>query len=482
MDDKTKSENHPHNRFDLHEERLTTTDEKGHRVYLYPEDVKGIWHNRRIIVNWILIFIFLVLPWLKWNGHQLILLNLPAREFHFFGTTFYAHDAPIFGLVIAGFVLLMGFITSIWGRVWCGWTCPQTVFIETLYRKVEILIEGKARQRKQLEQQAWNAEKIFKRLLKWSAFLLISLHIAHSFLGYFVGAQELFWITLTPPSEHPTLFTSMLVITAIFLIDFGWFREQFCIIACPYGRIQSVMMDENSLVIAYDAKRGEPRRGPETPRDTEGDCINCYHCVKVCPTGIDIRRGTQLECIACTNCIDACDEIMDKLKKPTGLIRYDSENGLKGKEVKKVRPRSIVYLVLMGAVLTALSFAIKNSSQMKMTFVRGAKTPYREVKTGDKREVLNNYRVRFDYKGAKVLNVGLAAADPEVAKQVRIITPVKKFKIVGGESKQLVVHFRFVPQFLKQGSRMVRVNLIDMDKTEKNILMTKEVKLVGPLK
>lgn len=466
------------NRFDLHEERLGTTDEFGHRVYLHPEDVKGVWRNRRTIFYWFLIGLYLILPWIHFKGKQTILLDIPQREFTFFGMTFYAHDAPLFLLVLLAFVFTMGFITSIWGRVWCGWACPQTVFIDTIYRQIEKWVEGKSRQRQKLDSAPWSFEKVWKKTLKWFLFLIVSLHITHSFLGYFVGARKLFWITMSPPAEHMTLFIIMLVITGIFLFDFGWFREQFCIIACPYGRLQSVMMDEDSLVVAYDPIRGEPRRGT-VDRSQEGDCINCYHCVKACPTGIDIRRGTQLECIACTNCIDACDEIMLKVGKEPGLIRYDSENGLEGKERKVLKIRPLIYAVAIISVLSILGYSISQSGNLKATFIRGTGVPYRETNLDNgERMITNLYRVRTDFKNKEQLEVFMKVKTEGKEAPVELITPKNPFMLKGGKSQNSIIHFKFKPEILDKGSRTIVIQFLNEDK---KVILEKDVQLVGPL-
>lgn len=467
------------NRFELHEERLSTTDEHGHRVYIHPEDVKGKWRDRRTYFYWFLIGLYLVLPWINFKGKQIILLDIPHREFTFFGMTFYAHDAPLFLLVLLGFVFTMGFITSIWGRVWCGWGCPQTVFIDTIYRRIERIIEGKARQRQKLDEGPMTFEKFWKKSLKWFLFTIVTLHISHSFLGYFVGARKLFWITMAPPQEHMTLFTIMLFITAVFLLDFGWFREQFCIIACPYGRLQSVMMDEHSLVVAYDAKRGEPRRGT-VDKPNEGDCINCYHCVKACPTGIDIRRGTQLECIACTMCIDACDEIMEKVHKEPGLIRYDTEASLEGGVTKRMKPRSFIYLAAIALVFGLLIYNIMNAGNLKATFVRAARTPYKEITLSEgQKGVLNLYRVRLDYKATETLNVFVQIKEEKLRNKVEIVTPHNPVQVHSGQSKSIVMHFKFAPDILENGHQNITLQFLD-DK-DKTIKLEQGVKLVGPL-
>jgi len=470
------------NRFELHEERLATTDESGHRVYLYPEDVKGKWKDKRQLFFWFLIFLYMVVPWIHFKGKQIILLDIPKREFVFFGATFYGHDAPMLVLVLLGFVFTLGFITSIWGRVWCGWACPQTVFIDAIYRKIERFIEGKARARKELDQAPWTLSKILKKSLKWTLYIIVSLHISHSFIGYFVGARELFSITLNPPAEHMHLFITMLVITGIIILDFGWFREQFCIIACPYGRFQSVMMDQSSLVVGYDAKRGEPRRSAEVPKENEGDCINCYHCVKVCPTGIDIRRGTQLECIACTNCIDACDEVMIKVGKPTGLIRYDSELGFEGKEKKTFHLRSAIYLTLIFAIATTFVFVLSKSADLRVTFLRGSHSPFQRIeREGNPDEIVNHYKLTFDYTGTAPINLSIRAVNSDLADKINIVMPQNPTFIKDGHTKGNVF-FRFSQDVLDHGSLTFPVELIDVQENGIiKVIEKRDIKLVGPL-
>jgi cytochrome c oxidase accessory protein FixG len=441
---------------------------EGHRVYLYPEDVRGFWKDRRTFVYIVLILIYLVLPWIYFNGEQAIRLDLTHREFHFFGNMFYAHDAPILLLILLGFVFSIGFITSLWGRVWCGWACPQTVFIDPLYRQIERLVEGRARERKKLDEAPWSFNKIWKRGLKWFLFTVVSLHIAHSLLGYFVGTHELFEISTQSPSAHPSLFITMLVITAIFLFDFGWFREQFCIIACPYGRMQSVIMDQYSKIVGYDYNRGEPRRSKETPKDAEGDCINCYHCVKVCPTGIDIRNGTQLECIACTACIDACDEIMEKVHRPKGLIRYTSEAELEKLPPKKMGFRSALYLTIIFIVFGAFVYVLSTKNNLNMRMTKLGKSSYRVI---DEDTINNLYRINFDNKTENTYQVMIKASIPEVT----IKTQKMPFEVSPGEHKT-VMHLNFPQSVLKNGEKQIILNYYDGD----TLLMKREVRLVGP--
>jgi cytochrome c oxidase accessory protein FixG len=269
------------------------------------------------------------------------------------------------------------------------------------------------------------------------------------------------------------MFIATMVISGIFLLDFGWFREQFCIIACPYGRMQSVMMDENSLVIAYDVKRGEPRRGTAgIDKSGEGDCINCYNCVKVCPTGIDIRRGTQLECIACTNCIDACDEIMIKIKKPTGLIRYGSEVELQGGERKIITIRSIIYICITLLFLGSIFAFLNNSSKLQMIFMRG-----KETFTQNEFEVTNRFTLKINHQGGKTYKLIFKVSDPSLTEKIKIVTPVNPLPVEQPE-KRAIIFFRFSPDVLVNGVKKINIDVYDQ--TQNAIVATKEVVLVGP--
>jgi len=470
-------------RTELHEERLGTTDKRGHRVDIFPEDVKGPWRTRRNYVYWFLIIIYFTLPWIYFKGKQIIQLDIVHREFTFFGTTFYSHDAPLIFFFFIIFVFAFGFITAQWGRVWCGWACPQTVFIDAVYRKIEEMIEGKARKRRALSRAPWNFEKIWKKSLKWALYLIISLHLSHTFLGYFIGTRELFMISLNPPMEHMTAFITMLVVTGIILFDFGWFREQFCIIACPYGRMQSVMMDVNSLVVAYDVKRGEPRRNVAPDRASEGDCIDCLHCVKVCPTGIDIRRGTQqLECIACTNCIDACDEIMEKVGYPMGLIRMDSQAELDGKKRKTWRVRPFLYAGAVVLAIVGLTYGLYARNQLKVQFIRAGNTPFQEIKRaeGDS-EIVNRYNVSIYYNGEKHLKLFFKPEKDFLPERMRIVTRSVPHPIEKGKKQKISLFFRFKKDVLKDGKYPIKVNILSGDNLESaKFLRQEEVRLVGP--
>jgi cytochrome c oxidase accessory protein FixG len=459
---------------ELHETRLATTDEKGNRVYLFPEDIKGFWRKRRSIFYFLLIAIYLVVPWTKVGGIQTILIDIPERHFVFFGNEFFGHDGIYLFFFIAGWLFFFGVLTSIGGRIWCGWACPQTVFIDRIYRKIEIWIEGSAHRRKKLNSGPWNSEKIGKKSLKWALFVIVSLMISHSFLAYFVGSYKFIEVIQHGPQAHFTLFVAMLIVTFIVLFDFGWFREQFCIIACPYGRIQSVIMDSQSMVVAYDEKRGEPRKGTEN-RSEFGDCVNCFQCVAVCPTGIDIRRGTQLECIACTACIDACDNIMERLKKPKGLIRYASEDELEGKKTSTFSIRRLVYFGVFVGLISAGLYFVGESRKLHAIFMRSGNNAYR-ISGEDKQTIVNHYRVDLRYKQDENLNIRFEG--PAGLDGLTIVSPQSPIALETSRNKIVNLFFKF-PRYglLVDGRKDIIVKIINEDN---RVLLEKEIPLVGP--
>ena len=463
------------NKFDLHDEMLATTSEDGHRVYLHPEDVIGKWRNRRTFFYLFWITIYFGLSWFKINGNPAIFLNLPAREFHLFGATFFAHDAPMLFFIFAGFTFFFAFLTSMWGRVWCGWGCPQTVFIDIFFQTIERLVEGKAGKRAKLDRSPWSIKKLFIKATKWLLFTAAAMLIAHGFIAYFLTPQEAY-LLLLDPSQHPSAFIIMLFITALVLFDFGWFREQFCIIACPYGRIQAIFQDEHSYVVSYEPKRGEPRRGPDVDKAVEGDCINCYHCVKVCPTGIDIRRGTQMECIGCTACIDACDAIMTKIGKPTGLIRYDSEEAIDGRKTKIIRFRPLAYAAILIACIIGFVITSMAKQGLKLNLIRGSKTPYQVISTADKKpEIMNHFRVFLSSNDKNEYNINFKLKNSNGL--VTMVIPALPMKVGKGNTKTNAF-FKFPADILKNGNKIVELEMYNNGK----LLTTYPVVLLGPLK
>ena len=336
---------------------IGTVTEDGKRAWVYPKKPSGRYFEMRKIVSYALLTFFLAAPFIKINGNQFLLFNILERRFNVFGLPFWPQD---FYLVVMSMLIGIVFIalfTVSFGRVFCGWICPQTIFMEMVFRRIEFWIEGDRNKQRKLDRQEWNAEKIRKRAIKWSIFLLISFTIANVFLAYLIGSDKLFRYIKEGPLEHLGTLFPLLIFTAVFYFVFAWFREQVCIIACPYGRLQSVLLDNKSIVVAYDHKRGEGEKGRKKFRKKEdrqalghGDCIDCLQCVNVCPTGIDIRNGTQLECVNCTACIDECDHIMESINLPKGLIRYASEDEIEKGEKFKLTARMKGYI----AVLTIL--------------------------------------------------------------------------------------------------------------------------------
>jgi len=464
----------------LPDERPSTMDETGNRVFIFPASVSGFWRRSRNIVEVFLIILFLVLPWIKIGGHQALLLNIGDRQFSIFGLTFWAHDAPLIFFILALLTIGLAFITAVWGRIWCGWGCPQTVFIDGVFRRLEYWIIGSHIQQRNLAKAPWNVKKIFKLGLLWLLFLIVSLVIAHSFIAYFVGADSLVEMTQHNPEQNWTIFLVMGFITAFILFDFGWFREQFCIIMCPYGRFQSVLMDDDSLTVSYDPVRGEPRRGKTKSDEAEGDCIDCYKCVAVCPTGIDIREGLQLECIGCTACIDACDEVMEKVEKPKGLIRYATGSSLKGIKSKFFKPRVAIYSVLLIAVISALIFSISKREDIVVTVLRGKDSPYQVIKNDeDGEEVINHFKLHLKNQTFENLNLEMAVPNVWKEKNIQIVSQAQTIKLDGGMNSTLHIFIKFPPSVTgAEGSKNIELDFIDI---KNNKVRTREdVKLVGP--
>ncbi|WP_066225562.1 cytochrome c oxidase accessory protein CcoG [Formosa haliotis] len=344
---------------------IGTITEEGKRAWVFPKKPSGRYYDKRKIVSYILLIILLVSPFIKIHGNQFLMFNVLERRFNIFGFPFWPQDFKLFVVSLLIGVVFLALFTVAFGRIFCGWICPQTIFMEMVFRRIEFWIDGDRGKQMRLDRQPWNAEKIRKRLIKWFLFLLISFIIANVFLAYLIGGDEVISYIKEGPANHFSTLISLIIFTAVFYFVFAWFREQVCIIACPYGRLQGVLLDDKSIIVAYDHKRGEGENGRKKFRKNEdrealghGDCIDCFQCVNVCPTGIDIRNGTQLECVNCTACIDECDTIMDSVGFPRGLIRYASEDEIEKKEKFKFTARLkgysavlIVLLVVWGGML-----------------------------------------------------------------------------------------------------------------------------------
>ncbi len=340
---------------------IGTLAEDGKRAWVFPKKPSGKWYNYRKYVSYVLLLFLFSAPFIKINGNQFLLFNVLERRFNIFGFPFWPQDFHLFVIIMIIGVVFVLLFTVAFGRLFCGWVCPQTIFMEMVFRRIEYWIDGDRGKQIRLSKMPWNAEKIRKRLLKWFVFFIISFLIANIFLAYLISSDTLLRYITEGPLNHSSTLISLLIFTSVFYFIFAWFREQVCIIVCPYGRLQGALLDNKSIVVAYDHKRGEKEEGrakfkknEERATTGKGDCIDCNQCVNVCPTGIDIRNGTQLECINCTACIDACDHIMESVNLKKGLIRYASEENIEKKAPFTFSPRLKGYTVVLGILISVL--------------------------------------------------------------------------------------------------------------------------------
>jgi len=346
---------------DSFRDTIGTLNEEGKRAWVFPKKPVGKWYEYRKYVSYILLVVLLASPFIKINGHQFLMFNVLERRFNIFGLPFWPQDFYIFVMMMLVGVVFVILFTVAFGRLFCGWICPQTIFMEMVFRRIEYWIDGDRGKQVRLAKMPWNKEKILKRSLKWSVFFVISFLIANVFLAYLIGSDKLMRYMSDGPTEHWSTLISLIIFTGVFYFVFAWFREQVCIIVCPYGRLQGTLLDKKSVVVAYDYKRGEKEKGRAKFKKNEdreasgkGNCIDCFQCVHVCPTGIDIRNGTQLECVNCTACIDACNSMMEAVDLPKGLIRYASEENIEKKTKFEFTPRLKGYTILLGILTTIL--------------------------------------------------------------------------------------------------------------------------------
>ncbi len=453
---------------------VTTIADDGSRNFLHPHDVKGNFTNARRAFALILIGIYFSLPFIPINGYPAVFLDVMNRRFHLFGLTFAAQDLWLAFFFISGLGFFLFFITSLLGRLWCGWACPHSVFLEQVYRPIERLFEGPAAQQKKLDQLPWtNGEKLAKRGSKILVFFLLSTVIAHFFLAYFLSIPQLWSWIAQGPVAHPQSFIFVTVSTAIIAFNFTWFREQLCIVICPYGRFQSALIDDDTMVIGYDETRGEPRGKSNKDPQKFGDCIACNRCVQVCPTGIDIRQGLQLECIGCANCIDACNEIMDHEGKPRGLVRYDSLNGLKGKKRQFIRPRLFLYafLLLLGVGVMTFSFTKLRPANMQVMRMQGM--PY--YLTDD--YLRNQFQVRVINKKTEPIQIGVSV-DSDI--QNMEITGLVGDITLAPETEDVRTLILLVPRGEWAGKFPATVNLAGISPNGNTFNISKDIEFLGP--
>ncbi|MFK7984895.1 MAG: cytochrome c oxidase accessory protein CcoG [Sandaracinaceae bacterium] len=407
----------PKTRLPVVKEQASSLHSDGRRNHVHPADVSGRHVKGRYVVFFVLILIWAALPWVQVGGHPALYLDIANRHFYLFGSTFNAQDAWLVFFLLSGAGLTTMLVTTIWGRIWCGWACPQTVFMEGVFRRIERYVEGPRNKRLRRNAGPMTGEKFARKVVKHVLFILAALLISHIFLSFFVSMPSLVAMVQTSPSENPEAFAWMGAMTLLLYGNFAWFREQLCLVICPYGRLQSVLTDKHSMVVGYDVERGEPRGKAKDPN--AGDCVDCNRCVAVCPTGIDIRNGLQLDCIGCTACIDACDSIMDKLKRPRGLVRYDSLAGIEGEPKRVFRPRLLLYtgLLLAWGVGAAFAFQGHDSFEANLLRLRGA--PYHLIEVDEVPVVRNLFQVHLVNKGGDTATFHLRALDAE-GQSVRI--------------------------------------------------------------
>lgn len=437
---------------------IGTIDETGHRKFIFPKKPSGKLYEYRKIVSYFLLAILIANPFLKINGNQFMMFNVLERRFNIFGFPFWPQDFYLFVLFMILGVVFVILFTVIFGRIFCGWICPQTIFLEMVFRRIEYWIEGDRGAQIRLAKQEWNAEKIRKKGLKWFVFLIISFFIANVFLAYLISSDELFKMIEEGPESHQSTLIALLIFTGVFYFVFVWFREQVCIIACPYGRLQGVLLDNKSINVAYDFVRGEKEVGRAKLNKNEdratsgkGDCIDCHQCVQVCPTGIDIRNGTQLECVNCTACIDECDSIMESVGLPKGLIRYASEDEIEKKSKFQFTARMKGYtavLVILIGVLTGLLF----------------------LRTDVEASILRLPGQLYQHKGDNISNVYTFKIINKTNDEFKDI----HFKLVGIKGILNVVghqDFKVPKQGMNSGTLFIEINqfLLETDKTKLEI-------------
>jgi cytochrome c oxidase accessory protein FixG len=453
---------------------LPTVDDKGKRIWVYPKKPTGRLHTWRIVVTIILLSLLFGGPFLKISGQPFLLLNVFERKFVILGQAFWPQDFVLLAIVMITFFVFIILFTVVFGRVWCGWMCPQTLFMEMVFRKIEYLIEGDAPAQRRLDRAPWSIQKISKKTLKHTIFIFISLVIAHTVVAYIIGVNQTIAIASQSPAENLAGFISILSFTAIFYGLFAKFREQACIAVCPYGRLQGVLLTKESIVVAYDWLRGEPRgriRKNASASVETGDCVDCHICVHVCPTGIDIRNGTQMECVNCTACIDACDDVMAKIGKPKGLIRFASYNSIKDGLQNIINGRVIGYSLVLLGLLGVLGFAFITRSDVETTVFKVPGTLYQR----DNGFITNLYNVEFVNKTFSDVQLQVKVEEGSVAELVNVNgKPI----VVPAEGMVKGVYFIRIPEGKITNARsVIRLEIYEDGKR----IETVKVKFIGPV-
>jgi cytochrome c oxidase accessory protein FixG len=451
---------------------ISTVDETGKRIWIYPKKPKGFFHKWRLVLSVFLIALLFAAPHIKIGGQPLVLIGILERKFVLFGKVFWPQDLYIFAFTMILLIVFIILFTVVFGRVFCGWICPQTIFMEFVFRKIEYWIEGDWTHQKKLNKQPWNGEKIFKKTAKHSLFLLISFLIGNTFLAYIIGSDALWEIQSAPLSTHLGGFIAMIIFSLVFYGVFAFLREQVCTTICPYGRLQGVLLDEDSIIVAYDHVRGESRGRYKKTEDRDeigkGDCIDCKQCVHVCPTGIDIRNGTQLECVNCTACIDACDDIMEAVNLPKGLIRYASESNIEGGKKFKFTKRMKSYTALLVLLLVIWGTLIGTRTDFQAVILKKRGSSYQQLEDG---MISNIYEIDLINKSKNSYNIELELEDglegeinltkspillgPEAHNKNNFVIRLKSNELTRGQKKLKIIVLGNGEELLKVKTRFI---------------------------
>jgi len=455
-------------------EHLGNVTDEGSRIWLYPKIIKGKLYKYRSYAAYTLLFFLFAAPFIRIDGKPFLLFNFVERYFVIFGKPFWPQDFYLLAFALVTLIVFIVLFTVIFGRVWCGWACPQTIFMEMVFRRIENWIEGNSAKQKKLDATPWNREKILKKGAKHLIFFAIAFLISNTFLAYIIGSEALYAIITEPISEHWVGFLSIILFSFVFYLVFAKLRELVCIMICPYGRLQGVMLDRNSVVVAYDDVRGEPRGKIRKNEDqsSKGDCVDCNLCVDVCPTGIDIRNGTQLECVNCTMCIDACDSVMTKIKKPTGLIRFDSVNNIENKIGFRWTPRILAYVAALALLMTTFVTILVTRADVEAVLLRA---PGSMPEVSQDGMVSNVFKLELVNKTFDEMTFDLQVKNMPSAE---LILPDGKKSISGGKVEERVVLIR-IPQDSILSNR-TKLHL-EVDVNDER-LKTLETSFISPMK
>lgn len=445
------------------EQVLSTLNPDGTRRWLRPKAAMGKWWKQRRVVAWLLMIMFTAIPWMRIGGEPIMLFDVMHRDFVFFTVHFRPTETILLAFLLFTIFFGVFFLTALLGRGWCGWACPQTVYLEFLYRPVERWAEGSHGGRAKKDIPVW------RRVLKYTVFAVLSIHLSNTFLSYFVGPEQVWDWSLSPPSEHPAAFAIVMGTAALMMFDFTFFREQMCTLVCPYARLQSALLDRDSIIIGYDEKRGEPRgKRRKNQENAHGDCIDCNLCVAACPTGIDIRNGLQLECIACAQCIDACDTVMDKIGSPRGLIRYTSQNVLAGLKQRFIRVRTLVYPAIILVTSSALVMGLVGRESAEVNILRVQE----QVWTVQDSNILNPVQIRIDNKATEDRTYSI-----EISSPTTMLTDQFPVTVPPREGRSYVLLLSTPIEGFDQGRTEVHLRVFDGVDFEKEL----EHVLLGPL-